>query len=772
MFSEVRFAARALARWRGGFAVAVGTLAFGIGTATSLYSLIPVLLADFSGVPAVEQVARVYAASPAMGVERAPVALHEFDSEISSVASFGATGAYAAADATAGGSADARAVTAAYASPGFFNVFGVAPARGRTFTDADLDAGRPVVVVSHAFWTKQFPSGDLATARVLIDGIERLVIGVMPPSFAYPFVGVGADVWMPLGKASATMPPIVNAFARLRPGVTWPEATVELDARARGRAPWTWRAMPLDADARTRALGAYGMTLGPAILVLLIACVNVACLLLARGSAREHDLAVTRALGASRGRVMRSLMVEHLTLALVAGTVGAGVAAVILRAIARAFDVVQPALAAQVTMDIGLLPVALTIGLLACVIFGVIPSVRLSGRDFLASLHRRTPTIRAKAGDYRARDLVVFGEVAAAVGLTVWTAMLLTLFAQLRSIHFSFDADRIVAMRVPSSDAAAAAERVAAVPGVSRVAQSSGMLGGGDRIRVETPPGRTLVLARVPVGPGFLETLGVPLLQGRSFTSADIDERSSAVIVSETAAAQLDPRGGALGMRLRTNIPGAADAVVIGISRDAVEHGVLSRSGVVPAEIYVPIAGHAAETVVLARVEQDPHAALRAIAAAADSRPGTRPARAVVLADEFRDRDRDSNATVAKLLGVFAALALLLAAGGIFAVIGQSVAERRRELGIRIAIGAAPGDVWKMVLAREARLIAVAFVVGVAFSLGLTHALFTELTTISAMAPAASIGALVVCGTVSALACTLATWRIIRLQPGTILRGL
>jgi putative ABC transport system permease protein len=444
---------------------------------------------------------------------------------------------------------------------------------------------------------------------------------------------------------------------------------------------------------------------------------------------------------------------------------------IILRAIARALEAAQPALAAQVAGDTRLLPIALAISLAACLVFGLLPAVRLSGRDFLASLHGRTAALRTASADYRARDLVVFGEVALAVGLAVWAAMLLTLFAQLRSVHFSFSAERIVAMRIPADTSAVVFERVAAVPGVSRVAIASGMLGGGDRIRFETPQGRVVMLGRVPVGPGFLETLGVPLLEGRNITKSDVSERASAVVVSETAAAQLAPQGRALGMRLRTNIPGAPDAIVIGISRDAVNHGALTRSGLVPAEIYVPLASGTHEVVVLARVETDARMALRAIGEAARAKPGTRPARPVVLADEFRDGDRDSSAVVARLLGVFAILTLLLAASGVFAVIGQSVTERRRELGIHLAIGAAPGRVWWMVVARETRLLAAAIAVGLAFSLGLTRALFAELTTITAMAPSATIGMLMLCVAVAALSCALATWRITRLRPADILRG-
>ena len=202
MLSEFRFAARALARWRGGLAVAILTLAVGIGTTTSLYAVARVMLADFPGVPELDRLARVYASSPALGVERAEVALVEFDSTLSRATSFAAIGAYARDGRARSDPAPASAsLTAGYASPAFFRVMGVPAAAGRTFTAADLDAAQPVVILSDALWRRQFPDGHLTGASVSINGIDRAVVGVMPPDFAYRFVGIGADLWIPLGRA-------------------------------------------------------------------------------------------------------------------------------------------------------------------------------------------------------------------------------------------------------------------------------------------------------------------------------------------------------------------------------------------------------------------------------------------------------------------------------------------------------------------------------------------------------------------------------------------
>ena len=771
MFGEFRFAARTLARWRGGAVVAALTLAIGIGATTGLYALVRVMLADLPGVPALDRVGRVYATSPTLGVERSRVALHEFDSTLSTATSFAAIGAYADEDATLGGGADVRAVVAGYASPAFFAAMAVPPVEGRVFTAAEADSAQPVVVLSHALWRRQFPDGRIANATVVVDGVARTVVGVMPPEFHYGFVGIGADLWVPLSHAGRHVPAIVTVYARLRDGVGWPAAQAELAALSRGRDPWGWHAIPIQADTRYRAVAAYAFTLGPAVLVLLIACVNVACMLLARGIERDRELSVRRALGATRARVVRLLLTENLVLALASGAIGGGLAVLILRTIASAFAAAQPELASRLSVDMRLLPVALVTSAAACLLFGTLPALRLSKRDIAASLNGVPPAHRIEIAGYGGRDVIVFAEIASAVGLIVWTAMLYTLFAQVQRIGFGFPADHVVAMRVPASGVQDVAARVAAVPGVARTAVSSGMLGGGSPVKVEAGGGRSTVMSRVPAGEGFLETLGVPLIRGRWFDAEELRSRSAVAILSESGARQLADGGDALGMRVA--VSGRQDVLVIGICRDAVDYGALSRAGAfAPSDVYVPDVAPGSEAVVLARLSGDPHAALRAIAAAAQLPPGVKAARPVVLSEEMRDRrvGADGSMVVMRILGSFAILTLLLAASGVFAVISQSVAQRTREFGIRMALGARPGRVLGMVLARETKLIAAAMATGVVFTMWLTHAMFAELVRLSAILPSMWIAALALSGGVAAAAVAFATWRIVRLEPSAVLR--
>jgi len=774
MFAEFRFAARALSRWRLGTLAAVLTLAVGIGTTTALYALTRIMVADFPGVPNLDRLGRIYATSPALGVERAPVALNDFETTLSTVTSFAAIGAYQQRTVTIGSGADARTVNAGYASPAFFGAVGVPPARGRLFTSADLDATHPVAIVSDGLWRRDLGGRQLDAATLVVGGVERAVVGVMPRTFAYSFVGIDADVWVPLPRAPRAATSAVAVFARLRPGVTWSAAASELGAR--GHAAWAWRAIPVQADVRRRAMGAYAFTLGPALILLLIGCVNVACMLMARGIERDAELSVRRALGATRARIIRQLLTESALLSAMGGAIGCGLAVGILRVVSSSLGAEQPALAERVAASFDLLPLALGATIGSCVLFGTVPAVRLSRRDIASALNGVPAKYRVHIAGYGARDLVVFSEIGSAVALVIFAGMVFTVFSQIRAATPLFPADHVVTVDVRSADVPTVRERVSAVPGVSSVAIASVMPGGtivrSQAAKLEADSGAAILVSRVPADASLFATLGLPILRGRSFARTETGPAANVIVVSETAARALAPNRDALGMRVRITERTPVTAIVIGISRDVMNYGALSRAGLIPPEVYVPYEpAVAGDAVLLARIPGDPHALIRAIGAAAHMPSGEGRPQPHIFS-EISSFDSGAGGIVINMFAVFSVVALLLAATGVFGVISQSVAQRTREFGIRLALGAAPRRVLGMVLARESKLIGAALLSGAAITVGLTHTLFAELATLSAATPRLWVEVSTLCGGFAALAVFLATKRIIRLDPMIVLRRL
>jgi putative ABC transport system permease protein len=751
--------------------IAILTLAVGVGTATSLYALARVLLAELPGVPELDRVGRVYAASRSFGVERGQVALHEFDTKLARATSFAAIGAYAQTPVTLGPEGKDRPVTAGFGTPAFFAAMGVAPAAGRLFTAADLTSSQPTVLLSDALSRQLSAGGDVTT--VSVNGIERAVVGVMPAAFAYEFVGITADLWIPMGLASRDTPPIVEIFARLRPGVGWAAANAELGAMKMTADSWSFQAIPVLDDTRHRAAGVYGTLLGTAVIVLVMACLNVICMLLARGFGREQELSIRRALGATRGRVARLLLAEHGLLALAGAVLGCGLAAAMLRVLGSALAASQPAMAARLTFDGGLLPIAVGACVAACLLFGVFPALRMSKRSAALAINGARDPRRTDITGYGRRDVVVFVEIASAVGLIVFAAMLFDMFLTLQSVRPAFPADRIISMRVPTQDLDAVATRVAAIPGVARVTVSSGILaarGGAAAVRVHADGGRSVAMSRVPVGAAFFETLELPLVRGRSFDESELRGRAAVAVLTESAARALAGSGEALGLRVRLVGHTSSAAVVIGICRDAIDYGGLSRAGLIPPTVFVPYeAGWAQDPVVLARVTADPHSALRAIAAAAETPAGMRRPTPGVVGDEMRFADR-GGLLEARILGGFALIVLLLAVTGVFGAVSQSVAQRTREFGIRLAIGATARGVLGLVLAREMKLIAAALASGAFFTLCMTRMVFAELAALSATAPSVWIALVGLCGGTATVAVALAAYRIVRLDPAVVLR--
>jgi putative ABC transport system permease protein len=775
MLHDLRLAFRSLRSWRFGAVVAVLTLAIGIGTATSMFALVRIALGSI--IPDIEDLpslGRIYASSRAMGIERSPLALKDVGL-LSTASSFESVGAYTSEESDVTIAGQPLTISLGEVSAGFFPAMYARAASGRVFSPDDFHEGAQVAVVSDRIWRTQFAGRALVNAVITIDGTPRTVVGVLPAGFGFTFIGIGADVWIPIRTGPDASGRKVAVLARLAPGAAWTAAAAELGALARPQNPnglWTWSAITVEQDVSTRTTGGFAMLFGPALIVLLIGCTNVACMLLARGIDRDVELSVRSALGATRARVMRQLVAESVVLGALGGALGSALTYALLRLVDSEMAQFRPDAPSFIPPMSTLLPLCLAFSAGACVLFGTLPAIRLSRRDIVSSLTGASRQASGRFVGYGARDVVVFVEVGAAVALVVTTALFVRFFVELQRITPTFPADRVIAVSLPPGDAIASAEGVSAVPGVAAVSLASDLPGSrrpSRTARITSEDGRGSRAALLGIAPTFLQTLGIPVIRGRTFDRTEI--RPDVAIISDAAAAVLWPGKDPVGATMTISAKNGTSRVkVIGIARGALDAGALMRAGLIPPDIYLPLdRTDAAELLLVARTSTDAHPVVRAVAAAIVSAPNARRPRPAVLADEATFAAPDS-LFVIRLFAGFGLIALLLAATGIFGVISQSVAQRTREFGVRMAVGASAGQVLRLVLAREARLILAAVATGVIGTVLVTRSAFVEMLVISGSDPRTWLVVAGLCGGTAAIAVAFATWRIVRLDPWKVLR--
>jgi predicted permease len=784
MLGDLRIAVRALRSWRWGTLAAVLTLAVGIGTTTSLYTLLRTGLdASATRIEHVDRLGRVYASDPATPTERTPIRASEFD-VLSAARSFELIAAWTRTQMVVGRGVTDDTVSVTCVSAQYFSVLRARALAGRLFVAADFDGMAPVALVNDRLWWRRFAGRSLDDdVTITLNGTPRRVVGVVPGEFEFSFIGIGGDAWIPMTAAEKRANDPVSVIARLKPEHTWTAAAAELEALtpATGHSATSrWHIIPVEQDSRFRTTSATGVTLLPALVVLVIACVNVVCMLLARGLERDIELSVRAALGASRGRIVRQLLIENLVLATLGGLAGAAVAAGLLRLIARSIVAAgKPWLAARLAADFALLPVALGATAVACLLFGVLPAVRLSRRDISASLKGVAPPSRVRIAGYGARDLVVFGELGLAVVLVVLAAMYLSLISAIRQVTVPFAADQLIALSVPSRDLAAVRDRVSALAGVEGISVASA-LPAGPRMaaaRLRSTSDRVVAADLITVDDVFFATIGLPIARGRPLDRAEAVGNAPVAIVSESAARILWPDADPVGQSL--DLSSRADRVrvtVVGVSRDIIS----TVRGVQPsaypfsgwasaATVFRPLAPPASREPVLLVRARDARTLRPAVAAAAQAASkGARPD-AVVLSEHIRHVPADATEII-RLVAGLGLLALLLAASGIYGIVNQSVLQRTREFGVRMALGATPGRVLRVVLMREGKLIAAALFAGSIGTMAVIRTLAAEFVWISALNPAWPASLIGLCGVIAALACAFATYRIVTLDPSAVLR--
>jgi predicted permease len=689
----------------------------------------------------------------------------------------------------------ARLAAGQIVSVGFFALLGAPPAPGREFTP-DEERGQPVAIVAHDFWRRRFHADPAVIGAPLrIDGVTVRIVGVAPPRFVGPDAGTAApEIWLPAGFGNRgswladRRRSWLQAIGRLRDGATIARTRAELapinDAIERafpnsmGVAMEVAAGVGLQPDARRNARPIALMMMGSVAVVLAIACINVAGLLLARGLARRRDLAVRLAIGASRARIVRESLVESVILALAGGVA----AAVLCRWMSTGVRLLMPySLAVGFEPDATVFAFTMGCAALTGLAFGVLPARQAARTDLLGVM--REDAASPRGGRLRAALLVA--QLALSFGLVAGAAVLVRSLINAERAQPGFNPDGVIAVTVsvdPALDDRARTAEIAALtgalgrlPGVSAVSAASRVPVVDELSRRSVIPSDgplalsddIVVAPTTAVAPSYFRTLGISIVRGRAFEAADGAASEKVAIVSAALAAHLwgadDPIG-------RTVRAGADRVRVVGVAGDAAASSLRDR---VMALVYQPLAQQRSrEIALLVRVSGDPAAGslLRAAQAAIVE---AAPATPIVRAASLRSLVAASLATTrltATLLALYGGAALMLAAAGVYALQLHATRQRRKEFGVRLALGAAPARLRRDVLVSAIRLTAAGIAAGVVVA-AVTGAVMTHLLfgvgPLDPVALTATAAVFVACGLAAA---ALPAWRAARVDPAAALR--
>jgi putative ABC transport system permease protein len=798
MIEELKYALRSLARSPGFTFVAVVALGLGIGASTAIFSVVNAVLLTPLPFPDAERLVMVWEQSPRTGRANVvnPINFLEWRRRSGS---FERLAAFYQAPMNLSGAGEPEQVLGLGVTDGFFEALGRRAALGRTFLpEEDTPGNNDVIVLGHALWQRRW-GGDRSVIGRKITVNYRLVeiVGVMPPGFRLP--NTRAELWMPFGMDRARMAQtgrFLLTVARLRPGVSLVRAQGEMDAIAaqlRNERPdfnarWGATVVGLREEAVGRVRTALWVLFGAVGFVLVIACANVANLMMIRATRRERELAVRTALGASRLRLARQLLVESVTLAFAGAALGALAAIwatqVLVAMIPETMAVHN---VADVGVDRAVLLFTLGIALATGVLFGMVPAARAGTRiglhDTLKDGGRGTSSARS-----RTRATLVVAEVALSIVLMVGAGLLIRSFDRLLRVDPGFDAERVLTMRLSTSgrfetgrETAAflerALDRIGALPDV-RAAGSihflplTGLLSAtgfwrDDRARPRA--GEERVAQTFVIAQEYFAAMGIPLLGGRTFDSRDRDGAPLVTIVNQEIANRFFAGENPIGKRLHIQW-GRPDAAyeIVGVV-GSIRHLGLEKAPE-PALFLPSLQEPNGSHNLVIRTTGDPLRAAAAIRSAVAETDRDVPVSEVRTMDEYMARSVAAPRFNLVLLGSFAGLALVLASLGLFGVISYSVAQREQEMGIRRALGATDGRVIALVVREGMKLAGAGLIFGQAGAVALSRVLESLLFGVAPTDAATFAGVACVSMVVALAACYLPARRAASVDPMVALR--
>ncbi|HJR64074.1 MAG TPA: ABC transporter permease [Gemmatimonadaceae bacterium] len=802
---DIRFALRSLRRVPGFTVVALLTLALGIGANSAVFSVVNATLLRPLPFRDAERLVVVWENVRATTVERRSASYPDYLDWRAQTASFEELAAISGVDLTLSGMEEPELLVGEMVTPSYFPLLGVAPLLGRTFL---VDSARFVedarsVILGHGLWQRRFGGDPGVVGRVVtLNDQPYTVIGVARDGFR----GVTADAQAWVAMASDDSSSLtrrgnrgLTVIARLRPGITVARAQADMDAiSSRLEAAYPETNSDRGAEVVDFRQDYFG-DLRPALLVilaavafvLLIACANIANLLLARGAVRGKEIAIRSALGAGRGRIARQLLTESVLLSMLGGAAGVLVAVWAIPLLLAVAPLQLPPFV-QIGVDGGVLAFTLLLSLVTGLVFGAVPAIEAAGGNRIDLLREAGRSSGSVSGRRRVRTALVAAEVAIAVVLLIGAGLMLRSFQGLLGFNPGFRTENMLTLRLslsPERYSTQAArsfhanllQRVEALPSVTSAALASDIpLGGGYSaftINIEgrepQPPYDGVRVFRHTASPGLFRALGTPLVAGREFTWQDVDTIAPVVIVSQSLARRYWPGEDPIGKRLkrgRMDGPGVWHTVV-GVVGD-VKYRELLEPGSADPDIYLPLPTYPARnTGMLVRTSGDPTAVvgtLRAEIASLD--PGIPLWDIATMNDRASQQRSQARFSTLLLLG-FAGLALVLSGIGIFGVISYSVAQRTHEMGVRLALGAGRRDVLGLIIKEGMAPALGGLLAGLVGALLLTRLMTGMLYQVSATDPATYAVVAVFLSTVALLATYVPGRRVTRVDPVIALRN-
>ena len=796
---DLRYAVRTLGARPGFTAIAVLTLALGVGANAAIFSVVDGVLLQPLPFPDADRLVAVWEDHQGRGgPEQEWTGAAGFRDWRAESRSFAGMTAYVGWRPNLTGRDEPERLEGGQVTPEYFAVLGVEPALGRAFLPEEEGVGAPrVVVLSDELWRRRFAAeADLLGTAISLNGEPHTVVGVLPPGFRAPLIG--GELWRPLQLDPAAGDRgnyFLRVIARLKPDVALETARADMAGVARGIAERfpdekegvTSALVPLHEQLVGNIRPALLVLLAAVGLVLLIACANVANLLLARAAARGREISVRTALGASRWRVVRQLLTESLVLAGGGGGLGLLLGIWGTDLLKRLAPPGSPRIE-EVGVDLRVLGFTLAVALAAGLVFGLAPALQASRPDLAGSLKERAGG--AGHGARRLRGALVMAEVALALTLLVSAGLLVKSFSRLLAVPGGFEPESVLAANLvlssadyPESPAVAGffaqlLERLAARPGIEATgAVSVAPLSGADTDtsfiiegRTPPPPGREPTAWYRSVTPGYFQALGIPIVRGRGLTDADREGAPQAVLVNQAFVRQHFPHEDPLGRRIR---PGGDDempwSTIVGVVGD-VRHRGLDQAPEV--ELYLSHAQFSARSMTLfVRTAGDPLRLAPELAAEVRALDGNLPVAGVTTMEAMVADSVAVPRFTTVLLAAFSAVALLLAAIGIYGVGAYSVAQRVQEIGVRMALGAGRREVLRLVVGQGMAPTLLGLGIGLAAAFWLTRAMSALLFGVSPTDPATFAAVAAALAAVALAANYLPARRATGISPVEALRG-